>query len=301
MQKTKYKVYVIVAAALFGISPTIVSLSYSFGGNTATTAFFVSIITLPIYYAVIRTNGLSLKIGREQLILTLFLGVVTSITNLLLWTSYNYLSAGMSTILHFMYPAVITLILLTVFRQRLNEKKLAALLLSIGGVVLISWGGFGGSMKGIVCALLSSVTWAVYIIMLDKSPIGKKSVFVTGFYVYLCQAVISLVYALFSNTLQVPYSLGWVFITMEAVIGILSYALLQKGTNKIGSFSAGIFATFEPLVAFAVSYIVFSDDLTMFQVVGTAAVLLGVVLDVVGSRNKDEVAGAPVNASTYKV
>ena len=284
MQRIKYGFYVIMAAILFGISPTVVSLTYQYGGNTATTTFLVSVFTVAVYVLIIRFKGLSLFLNRKLLTEALVLGGATSFTNLLLWTSYNYLSSGTSTVLHFMYPAVITFILVAVFHEHLCWQKGLALLASVAGVVFISWDSFSTSAAGILCALLSGVFWAVYIILLDKFSIGKENVFVTGFYVYLCQAVISFVYALSTHTLNRPAGLFWLLILAEISIGIISCALLQVGTNRIGSFSAGIFATFEPLTAFILSYVVFKDDLKLFQLVGTGLIISGVLMDVVGTH-----------------
>lgn len=135
---------------------------------------------------------------------------------------------------------MITFILVTVFHEHLCWQKGLALLASVAGVVFISWDSFSTSATGIICALLSGVFWAVYIILLDKFSIGKENVFVTGFYVYLCQAVISFVYALSTHTLNKPAGLFWLLILAEISIGIISCALLQVGTNRIGLFSAGI-------------------------------------------------------------
>ena len=179
---------------------------------------------------------------------------------------------------------MITFILVTVFHEHLCWQKGLALLASVAGVVFISWDSFSTSATGIICALLSGVFWAVYIILLDKFSIGKENVFVTGFYVYLCQAVISFVYALSTHTLNKPAGLFWLLILAEISIGIISCALLQLGTNRIGSFSAGIFATFEPLTAFIISYLVFKDELKIFQIVGTGMIISGVLMDVVGTH-----------------
>lgn len=159
MQRIKYGFYVIMAAVLFGISPTVVSLTYQYGGNTATTTFLVSVFTVAVYVLIIRFRGLSLLLKRKLLAEALVLGGATSFTNLLLWTSYNYLSAGTSTVLHFMYPAVITFILVTVFHEHLCWQKGLALLASVAGVVFISWDSFSTSATGIICALLSGVFW----------------------------------------------------------------------------------------------------------------------------------------------
>ncbi len=83
MQRIKYGFYVIMAAILFGISPTVVSLTYQYGGNTATTTFLVSVFTVAVYVLIIRFNGFSLFMYRKLLTAARGLGVPRSLTNLL--------------------------------------------------------------------------------------------------------------------------------------------------------------------------------------------------------------------------
>ena len=73
------------------------------------------------------------------------------------------LPAGTATVIHFLYPTVVTVGSAVLFRNRMGPAALAAIALSIAGMACISLpgGAGGGSGTGSLLALASSFTYAL--------------------------------------------------------------------------------------------------------------------------------------------
>ena len=91
-------------------------------------------------------------------------GGAFALTCLLISFAYNYIPAGMTIVLHFTYPVFVLLASLLFFGERVTPLKFCSLAAAIAGIVLMSVGSFGGSIKpiGIILALISGMTYAAY-------------------------------------------------------------------------------------------------------------------------------------------
>lgn len=70
------------------------------------------------------------------------------LTTVLLYLSYNYQPVGLSTTLHFIYPAAMALGCILLFKEKLGRVKLFALVLSMAGVLFFADFHLSGSFFG---------------------------------------------------------------------------------------------------------------------------------------------------------
>ena len=114
---SKGKMYLIMSAVLYGIIPFFTTVAYTGGANGITLTFLRSVISLPLLLVVILTDKRNLKINRKQfekiVVLSVFGGVMPLVT---LYLSYNYISTGLATTLHFIYPLIIILAMSVIYR-----------------------------------------------------------------------------------------------------------------------------------------------------------------------------------------
>ena len=73
---------------------------------------------------------------------------------------------GTATTLHFLFPVFVA-DLPGVLRERIGGARLAALVLACGGIVFFLEGG-GHSLTGFFLAVASGLTYAFYIVGMDK-------------------------------------------------------------------------------------------------------------------------------------
>jgi drug/metabolite transporter (DMT)-like permease len=86
-----------------------------------------------------------------------------SATCVTLFSSYNFISIGLATTMHFVYPAIVTVLSIFVFKEKIGKIKITSLVMSILGVyILANSKGSSVSMTGAVLALASRVLFHIY-------------------------------------------------------------------------------------------------------------------------------------------
>ncbi len=92
------------------------------------------------------------------------------------------MNAGITTVLFYLYPAMVAAINVAVFHERLSASVALALVLSIMGLVLIS-GIVGGELKldplGLVFAIASALSFAIYTVFIQVTGRTEGSFTVT--------------------------------------------------------------------------------------------------------------------------
>jgi drug/metabolite transporter (DMT)-like permease len=127
--KLRGVIYAVLSAVLFGTSPIFFKTIAATGINTTTQVVLRSAVTMALAAALAAAKKQPVLL-KGKLLADALLAFVAGqgVTAILLNSSYAYLPAGMSTSLHFVYPSVVMLACVVLFRERVNALKLAALL-----------------------------------------------------------------------------------------------------------------------------------------------------------------------------
>lgn len=282
MNRIKGVIYALLSSAAFGLMPIFAKFMYNDGLNTPTVLslrFLLAAIMLLIYFLIKRID---LKVNRTQLLLLSLIGALgyTS-TGLGLFYSYNYISVGLATTMHFVYPAVVMGLNYLVYKEGFTKYKLTALLLSAAGVyTLIGINAQGIHPGGALLAITSGFTYAACVIGMNHSEIKKLNNLVTVFYFSLASGLVLLIFTLSTNQLNLHVN-SEILISaagISLVSTIIAIGLFVKAAKIIGTSSASILGTFEPIVSIVMGIILFKEPLTLTLVLGTMLVLSSVVI-----------------------
>ena len=100
----------LLSAVIFGFTPILVRIAYEGGANSITITFLRAWLALPLLYALMHRRHIPLRLEDSQVKHVLLLGIVGSCaTTVCLYMSYNFISVGMATTLHFIYPILVSL------------------------------------------------------------------------------------------------------------------------------------------------------------------------------------------------
>ena len=158
MNKTKGFICVIISAFIFGFTPILCKMTYSGGSNSIMLVFLRNSMSLPIMYAILKYNKVSLKISMQEFSKLLILSVFSTIlTALLLYISYNYISVGMATTVHYVYPILVALVLAIFFKEKINKIQIFSLIISFIGVLMFFDGDSSLNFAGLFIAFASHV------------------------------------------------------------------------------------------------------------------------------------------------
>ena len=219
--------------------------------------------------------------------LPLFLGL--GLGSILFFTVCYFTAIGMmplSTAAILLYTSPVWIMLMSVlfFREKLNRKKLLALVLAFSGCVLVSGiSGEGITWQGLLIGLGSGIGYGLYSI-LGTVALRRYSPFTVTAYTFLFAAAGSWLIcgpadmmSKFTGAADLTFLLFFCCLTalVTAVVPFLSYTI---GLRTVEASRAGILATIEPMVATLIGILVFSEPLTLLSGLGIILILAAVVL-----------------------
>ena len=132
--------YVLLASTLFGLSPTLSALLQRSGWSNGAVLLNNEVFGGLYLLFLTRSKGLGLRIKKREFAVAAGLGGISFWgTNILLQKSYILLpSPGIATVLHFIYPIFVMVIMAFLFKERLTPPKLLCAVISLWGIVLIA-------------------------------------------------------------------------------------------------------------------------------------------------------------------
>ncbi len=207
---------------------------------------------------------------------------------LLLYSSYEYLSIGIATVLHFLYLLYVVLFEVCFRRKRLRHIQAVGLALCCIGVLFSVELGGNGKLNwiGILLAIGSGIVYAAYIILLEqesKRPLP----------VYLLMMIISLTGVVLCGTVgtiagRITFSMpvaAWTYIVpCVLLVSLVACVLFQLGTRNIGGTDAAIYSLLEPVTSIVFGCLLMGDTLPVSNIIGSTLILSGLLCNALAER-----------------
>ena len=286
--KLKGVLYSVLSAVIFGTSPIFFKTIVATGINTTTQVVLRSIVTMALAAILAAVNRQPILLKGRLLVDALLAFVAgQGLTAILLNSSYAYLPAGMSTSLHFVYPSVVMIACVALFREKINLPKLAALMLSITAIALMTDRSAHGQLIGVLLAVGSGCSYAFYILSLERTQLRDIPVWTFAFWSSLGCLVAAGGLGLSTNTLDVSgatlkgLSLLAIMVPLQSVLAV---RLFQLGVRYSGSTAASLLSTMEPVTSTILGMLILHETMGVNKLVGCGAIVLSVILVVVGEQ-----------------
>ena len=215
-----------------------------------------------------------------------FLG--TGIVSLLLFSTcyfsaLNYTSLAVAAILLYTAPFFVMLMSLLLFKEKMNGKKVLALILAFSGCVLVS--GVGGDEKfswiGILLGLGSGFFYALYSIFGRYAINRGYGAWTMTFYTFLfCSIGCAFLcdWQVIGTSFAADSSVAWWVLGLGFVTAFLPYVLYSIGLENMESSKASILASVEPVVSALFGVFVFHEALSVWGILGILMVLGAIVV-----------------------
>lgn len=278
-QKTKGIAYAILSAIALGLLPIFATLAYKGGTNSITVAFYRFLLSTIILFCYFRIKGISFKLEKKLFPTMIFAALVGyAATALTLFSSFMYISPGLATILHFIYPVLVIFLAFLFFKEKLNVAKVISLTLAILGIyILIGFGKINHNLMGVVLAIASGVFYSIYILSIGYSKIKDVGSLLLTFYVSAFSSVGILIFGLLTNTILLRINLSSfipiILVALSSICGLITFAMAVK---LIGSSTTSILSTFEPITSIILSAIIFNEKITINIIIGTILIILSI-------------------------
>lgn len=277
----------ILSAVCYGTNPFGALPLYEEGVNTATVLahrFGLAVILLAVIMIIKRID---FKVTRREFKVLFSLGVLFAASSITYYQSFHFMDAGIASTILFVYPVMVAVIMALFFKEKVTSMTVMAIVLSLVGIGLLYKGGAGVSLSviGIVLCILSSLAYAIYIIVVNQSDI-KMSSFKVTFYAMLVCEISLILYSFTSPELYLhvlPSPRAWSFaVWLSIVPTILSLVFMTVAVHHVGATPTAILGALEPLTAVTIGVIIFGETLTPRLIVGILFILFAVMLVVIG-------------------
>lgn len=272
--------YGIASSATFGLIPLFTLPLMAAGMVYDSILFYRFLIAAAAIGIILLLRKETFSITRKELPVLLLLGFLYAGSALFLFWGYTYLSSGIATTIHFLYPVFVTLMMVGVFHEKKSFCTFLAVALAVTGVALLSAGDGETRLNGtgIFIVILSAVSYALYITGVNKSGVHTMKGLKLTFYVLLSGSVIFFCMAQIKDTFQaVPDAASYLNIVLLAVVPtVISNLTLVKAVGYIGSTLTAVLGAMEPLTAVCVGIIVFHEPFTANLAAGILCIVTAV-------------------------
>lgn len=286
----KVKGYILgaIAAATYGLNPLFALPLYADGMDADSVLFFRYLFAVPVMALMIVGRGRGFRIGVHLWAPTAVMGVMMALSSLLLFESYNYMDASIASTLLFVYPLMVAGIMAAVYRERMSLLTGVCMFAALGGIALLFKGGDGAtlSVTGTLLVMLSSLSYSIYIIGVNRPGLRQVPTVKLIFYVLLVGALlfglkIALTPGASFSTPRHWYMWGCVF-ALALLPTVVSFLCTTSAIQYIGPTPTAILGALEPVTAVIIGVTVFSEHLTARDWAGLVLIIAAVTLVVGG-------------------
>lgn len=271
----------ILAAGFYGLNPMFALPLYQDGMDSVSVLFWRYALSVPMLAVLMLCRHIDFRLSKAEAIQIALLGAVMALSSLLLYLSYNYMDAGLASTILFVYPIVTAVLMAFVFHERVAPLVWGCLaLVSVGiGVLCELNGNTHVSIAGVLLSLGSALTYAVYLVFINKGHITHLPSAKITFYVLLFGSLMLGVLLLCRWQIAVPQGLHWGYSIGAALFPTaLSLVLTTLAIQGIGSTQTAILGAMEPITAVMVGLTLFGEHLTVRSCIGIALIVLAVTI-----------------------
>ena len=269
-------ILIAVSAVSFGSMGVLVKLAYARGVDPFSALALRFVIATAALVPLAVWRGRRRPSGRTIGLLLLFGSCGYVAHSLCFFTALKHASAGLTSLLLYLYPAIVALGAVIFFGEPLGRGRIVALAVALAGTALAVSPGPGNELRGIVLALGCAFIYGAYILACSRvargvDPLTSAAIIIGG------AAVIYGAVALARGSPLPPTPAGW---PLVAAIGIVctavAIATFFAAMERIGPTSAAIGSTLEPLVTVLAGALVLHEELAAPQILGGALILAAV-------------------------
>ncbi len=278
----------IVAAGTYGLNPLFALPLMKGGMDTMPILFWRYLLAIPIVAVMMLIGSKPFKIDRKELQLLVCAGLLMGVSSVSLFESYRYMSAGIASTMLFVYPLMVALIGIIFFKEKLGIITWISLAGALFGISLLYKGEDGATLSavGTIFVMISSLSYAIYIVGINRTRLCRVPTLTVTFYVLLFGLSIFIACLLWRGGFSIPHDwFQWGCVGSLAFFPTaLSFVCTTLSIVYIGSTPTAILGAFEPVTAVIIGIAVFGEHITGRAFTGILLIVVAVLL-VIGGGN----------------
>lgn len=286
----KVKGYILgsIAAATYGMNPLFALPLYKEGMDPDSVLFFRYLFAIPLLGIMLKVRGRSFTLKRREIVPLILLGWLVALSSLTLFQSYNYMEAGIASTILFVYPILVALIMAVVFKEKITLQTVLCIFLALSGIALLYQSGDGATLSliGVALVMASALSYAIYIVGVNRPRLKDVATLKVTFYVLLFGLSLFLVRIDFGQSLQTvdKWYLWGNLIALAVFPTAISFLCTTQAIQYIGSTPTAILGALEPVTAVVFGVTIFGEALTPRLSLGMILIILAVTFIIAGSN-----------------
>jgi len=271
-------VYVALSAASFGALPIFIKIAYASGAST------VAVLALRFTFAALLMAVIMFvrrqRWPRGRNLITLIgmggLGYVGQ--SYCFFAALNHASAGLVSLLLYLYPALVTLLAAILLRQPLSRTRIAAVLAALAGTALIIGGDTGGSLPGVVLGVGAALIYSIYILV-GSRMMRAEGALPAATVVMISAAAVFAVMAAAGRPSLPQGGAGWAAIAAIALVStVVAMVFFFAGLARLSAADAATVSTLEPLVTVILAALFLGETITAAKLAGGIIIITALVV-----------------------
>ena len=188
--------YGALAAASYGLNPLFALPLYGAGMKVDSVLFYRYFFAIVMLGILMKVKKQSFALKKTDILPLAVMGLLFSFSSLFLFESYNYMDAGIASTILFVYPVMVAIIMAIFFHEKVSFITMFSIALAFTGISLLYEGGDGRTLNllGVLFVILSSLTYAIYIVGVNRSSLKNLPTAKLTFYALLFGIIIYVVH-----------------------------------------------------------------------------------------------------------
>jgi drug/metabolite transporter (DMT)-like permease len=287
--------YAAISSASFGFSPlfSLALIAAGLSNFDVLSYRWLTAAVVLVIYAACKKKTLKLN-SFDEVWRVVLLSALRSITSITLLIGYANIASGVASTINFMYPVIVALCMMIIFKEDRAWINVVAILLSILGVYLMANGDGvivegGNTVLGLACSLISAVTFAAYYIVMKKTKADKIEVVKFTTWIMLLSAIYFIVAAFIIDgriTIVTDFKSWMNILGLGLWATMVSNFTGVKAIRRIGPTLTSILGALQPLTAVVLGVVFLDEHLGVCTVSGIVLILAAVTMIVLHQRKK---------------
>jgi drug/metabolite transporter (DMT)-like permease len=235
-------------------------------------------VVMWLFYALVWRE--SMAISLPGLVACLAVAAANTTAMLLYFHGLRYVDAGLTSLVFYLYPALV-LLLLVPLGQPLTVRRGLRLALALAGLYPLVNATLGNaSVFGIGLVLIAAVAYAAYLVLSEWALQAMPSRTVALYVITAMAGLLMLVGATRGaiDLRTIPASGWWAVLLLALLTTVAARLLLFAGMRRIGSGRAALIGVAEPVAVVVMAAFFLGERLTPGQALGGALILMSLLL-----------------------
>ncbi|MGE5391169.1 MAG: DMT family transporter [Deltaproteobacteria bacterium] len=267
-------IYVALSALMYATMPLLGKYAYGSGLEPDQVIFLrygLAFLILATYLPICKKTA---PLSKSPLVW--LQGSIFIMGSLFYFFALRLLPVSLVTIILFSYPALVSLLSIVVYREKLGLGHFAAVLLAIAGTGLA--GGFAPSHMqistiGVLLAAATAVCYTVFCVLGQKTTDGTSPLSLTASISFAGIIIILLFFHSPGFLLKLNLLQLFIGLALGLVDTVMAVSFYLKGIQLIGAARASLVSILEPVLTVLMAVLFLHEHLGVFQLAGLLLVL----------------------------